>query len=373
MRHSGSVILFLLIGVFAYLGYNYTIYRTKNAVSDAAFVRSDSLLTLNFKVAGKVIKMAKLEGEEVKKGELLASIDPSDFNLTLLGLQKKLSSLNKKVEALQLKKQTLQKELTIQLKITQNDKLKKNKEIEAFGYEIEASRVKLKKLSKDLKRFKNLLSRNLIQLEKYEEVKSSYESLKKAILAKEVKLKAMRIGVKGLDRKEELLKSRLEGLIRLDKEREALEKEVESLKTKAKEVKRQIEYCFLFSPIDGKVAKKFISVERVVLAGYPIYAVVDPNNLHVEVFLSERKLKGVEVGNRVKIEVDAFPNKVFWGEVERILPASASTFALVPRDISSGEFTKLDQRFIVRVAFKETPKGLRVGMGASVAIERSKE
>jgi len=34
--------------------------------------------------------------------------------------------------------------------------------------------------------------------------------------------------------------------------------------------------------------------------------------------------------------------------VEKILPASAATFALAPRDISAGEFTKVSQRIPVR-------------------------
>ena len=73
-----------------------------------------------------------------------------------------------------------------------------------------------------------------------------------------------------------------------------------------------------------------------------MYSVVDPNNLHVEVLLSEKKLKGIKVGNNASIKIDALQNREFKGKVQSILPTSASTFSLIPRDIASGEFTKLD-------------------------------
>ena len=49
------------------------------------------------------------------------------------------------------------------------------------------------------------------------------------------------------------------------------------------------------------------------------------------------------------------------------MPVSASTFSLVPRDIASGEFTKLDQRFIVKIKIPYNPK-VRIGMSGEVKI-----
>jgi len=43
----------------------------------------------------------------------------------------------------------------------------------------------------------------------------------------------------------------------------------------------------------------------------------------------------------------------------------------VPRDIASGEFTKLDQRFTVRISLDEI-KNLMVGMSVNIAIQRTK-
>ena len=61
----------------------------------------------------------------------------------------------------------------------------------------------------------------------------------------------------------------------------------------------------------------------------------------------------------------------FEGVVEEISPASAATFALVPRDISAGEFTKVVQRIPVKIRIKKGNLSLlRVGMGGRVEIKR---
>jgi len=63
MKRFGSLLIISLIAFFAYLGYDYLTFRDKNAVSDAAFVKSDSLMIVSFKVDGKIEKMTKKEGQ----------------------------------------------------------------------------------------------------------------------------------------------------------------------------------------------------------------------------------------------------------------------------------------------------------------------
>ncbi len=59
--------------------------------------------------------------------------------------------------------------------------------------------------------------------------------------------------------------------------------------------------------------------------------------------------------------------------MEKILPTSAAKFALVPRDISAGEFTKVVQRIPVKVRItKGDVSKLVVGMGGEIEIKRMK-
>ena len=99
-KKIGTIIILSLILIFAFIGFQYTFYRTKYAVSDAAFIRSDELSFLSFKVGGKVIKLFKKENENVKKGEVLAKIDPVDFEIAKERALKELNSLEKQIKEL---------------------------------------------------------------------------------------------------------------------------------------------------------------------------------------------------------------------------------------------------------------------------------
>jgi len=127
----------------------------------------------------------------------------------------------------------------------------------------------------------------------------------------------------------------------------------------------------LRSPLDGRVAKRFVTSGDMALAGKVMYSLVDPRDIYVLVLLEEGKLKGVETGAPVNIHIDAYPKQTFKGVVDAILPASAATFALIPRDISAGEFTKVAQRIPIRVKIAQGDTDLlRIGLGGEVEIER---
>lgn len=158
----------------------------------------------------------------------------------------------------------------------------------------------------------------------------------------------------------------------------SLASQIEALKYKEKALLKQkeeailyYEYTKLKSPITGLIAKKFHSEGDVIAPGEPIYAVVDPESFYILVLLEETKLKGIKKGAYARIRLDAYPGKVWEGEVEEIFPASAATFALVPRDISAGEFTKLAQRIPVKIKITKGERGLlKVGLGGEVEIKR---
>ena len=369
MKKIGLVVIIVLVVAFAYGGYDYITYRERNAVSDAGFVKSDTLSVLNFKVGGKIVKLTKKEGESFKKGELLASVDDKDFLVAKDKAQKTLSSLINNIDSLKLKRSRIKTDIEISKRVAKTDIKSYNQKIKALELSIKASRDKLLQLDRDVKRFKNLIKQKLISKNKYEQVLTSRDSLKNAVLAQKKELSATVTNLNNVKEKLNLAVNKELVLKELSKEIESLKYKKEALKDTIKEIENKISYCKIYAPFDGVVAKKFVNEKRVVAKGYPVYAVVNPNDIYAEVLLSEKKLHGVKKGSKVVMEADAIKDKKFKGVVESVLPTSASTFSLVPRDIASGEFTKLDQRFVVRIRLEEK-KGLKVGMSLNIAIRR---
>ena len=371
MKKIGTIIIVLLILFFGYEAFKYLSYRSVNAVSDAAFVKSDSISFLSFKVGGKIIEMDKNEGESVKKGEVIARLSDTDFQNAKKQITNAIKATIKNKEALKEKLKRVGSELNLNEKIAKNNIASYKQKIKALELSIKANKTKLKKLNLDTKRYKRMLKQKLISKNVYETISTARNSLNDMILSAKSQLKATKLNLNNVKNALILSKIKKTQTKEIQKSIESLGLKIKSMQNRLQEANNKIGYCTLYSPINGKIAKKFTNNSSVVRAGYPIYSVVDPKNLHVEVLLSEKKLKGVKVGDSVDIKIDALPNRDFKGKVQSILPTSASTFSLIPRDIASGEFTKLDQRFTIRISL-ENKKGLLIGMSANIAIKREK-
>jgi len=368
-KRIGTYIIVALVLLFAYMGFSYLHYRSVNAVSDAAFIKSDRLALLSFKVSGNVVSMTKKQNDPVKKGDLLATIDAIDFITAEEELRHRRDALMRNIAAAEMKKSRLEKSLKLKSDISRNDMEALMQRIEAQKLKIASARTRLKKLENDRKRFADLLARRLIGREKYETVRTEHDALQKEIEAMEKNIEADRQMLQKADNAVKLAKVQERQIAELEKSIAAMEDESDAMRSAIEDIRHKITYTQIYAPFDGIVAKRFFDPPKVVDKGTPVYALADPKALYCEVLLSEKKIHGVEPGNAVEIEVDAVKNRTYRGTVESIAPTSASTFSLVPRDIASGEFTKLDQRFVVRIKLDEI-EGLRAGMGATVAIRR---
>jgi len=368
-KRIGTLVIVTLVILFVWMGYDYLHYRAANAVSDAAFIKSDRLAILSFKVKGKVVELTKEANAPVKKGELLARIDPKDFEVTRAKIAHTIKALDDLLTALRLKRERLAQTLAVQKEISAVNVEAITQRIASLAYRIDAAKRRLKKLDRDTARYKKMLKDRLIASGDFETILTERDALADNIAALRKELGALRSEKAKVKEALKIAELNEKQIKELDKKIAAKTQEREARAKDLAAIDDKIAYTRLYAPFDGVIAKKFTDAPRVVESGTPVYALTDPKALYCEVLLSEKKLHGVEPGNAVKITVDAVKDRTYRGTVESIAPTSASTFSLVPRDIASGEFTKLDQRFAVRIRLDEI-EGLRAGMGATVAIER---
>jgi membrane fusion protein (multidrug efflux system) len=85
----------------------------------------------------------------------------------------------------------------------------------------------------------------------------------------------------------------------------------------------------------------------------------------------ETQLKGVKPGQKVKIEVDMNPGRVFHGRVDSIMAGTGSAFSLFPPENATGSYVKVVQRIPVKIVLEqgEDPGHmLRIGMSVVPTI-----
>ncbi len=362
---AGVVVLVVLLVWYIH-------FRLRYAVSDAVFIRTDSLATLGFdRVSGRILKMEKKEGDPVQKDEIIARIDDVPYRLEAKRLESEILATHKKQEEQKLLLARLQKETALNIKIAaaRVDQLKKQKK--AMNAKAASIQALIDQLARDRKRFETLYKAKVVAKQKAEDISTQLSvqgAEKKAVIenatAIEASINSARLDVLLAEAKQTQIEEVRQSI-------QALSESIKGLSAALDNEKRNIAACSLRSSIDGRVAKQYVSPGDIVSPTSAIYAVLDPKSLYVVALLEENKLKGVTPGDTVNITVDAYPNQKYKGVVRQVLPASAATFALAPRDISAGEFTKVAQRIPIRIDITQGDISvLQVGLSGEVEIRR---
>ncbi len=124
------------------------------------------------------------------------------------------------------------------------------------------------------------------------------------------------------------------------------------------------------SPINGKVIQTSAVSGQVVVPGLALVELADLNSLTVTAYVAEGAINNIQAGQNVDIQIDAYSNTNFTGKVQQIIPATASTFSLLPtQDNASGNFTKVGQRIPVVITLDgNAGKALAPGMSVTTTI-----
>ena len=131
----------------------------------------------------------------------------------------------------------------------------------------------------------------------------------------------------------------------------------------------------LVAPFDGTISKKTGEIGQQVAVGQQIMALVPDNDVWVVANFKETQLKKVRPGQEAEVEVDALNGQKFRGHVESISAGTGSTFALLPTDNATGNFTKVVQRVAVKIVLEKDQKGiegLRAGLSVLATISTGK-
>jgi membrane fusion protein, multidrug efflux system len=139
------------------------------------------------------------------------------------------------------------------------------------------------------------------------------------------------------------------------------------------QAERDLDHTEMRAPINGiATLVDQIQLGRFVVAGSPVFTVIDVAQPWVDSNLKESDMTHVAVGQPVEIEVDAFPDHIFKGTVGSLSPGTGAQFAILPPQNATGNFVKVVQRIPVRIYFDPNDqfiKKLKAGMSAYATID----
>ena len=273
MSKKNKYIIALVIASFAvFLFYNKvyvvkTTYKTLSpTVGDLTVkvfgignVGAKDIYSINAQTGGKIVSILSDEGQWVKKGDLLATIDPVDMPELLQEMQLNVKKASSELNALQ-------------------------KESKSLSAQKELANI-------TFKRYENLLKQSFVSQSEYDKVKADLDATSAQYEATKAHIESSQIEV------------------------ERMQKNVDSLRTK-------LSRFDIYSPVDGYVISKEAQVAQTLSTSATIFKIVDSKTIWVKAFIDERISSDIKVGQKANITLRSKNDAIFEGEVKRIVAQS---------------------------------------------------
>ena len=263
--------------------------------TDDAYVETTTVQVAP-RVSGQIIEVHIDDNQRVKKGDLVAVIDPADYEIKLEQAQAK-----------------YEKALFEQ----KNAVIARN----AANSEISAAKA-------DLDRYKNLYKSGAASKQLLDNAQTRYDNA----LARQMSAEQAVMSAKGHSK--------------------VADAEIKELKAQRDQAKLNLSYTKIYAPQDGTVSSRKVEEGMYVNVGSPLFTIV-PDEVWVVANFKENQLRHMKPGQSVEIKVDTYPNKKFKGKIDSIQRSSGAKSSMFPPENAVGSFVKIVQRIPVKIVFDE--------------------
>ncbi|WP_293428471.1 HlyD family secretion protein [Phreatobacter sp.] len=328
-----AAVVLLALAVAGRWGWDWWVDGRFLVVTDDAYVRAE-VTTVATKISGYVAAMDVRNGDRVRAGDVIARLDDGDFRLAV-------EAARNRVET----QRAAQLRLGRQVEAAQAGAAQAATQI--AGARAEASRAQ-----SDFQRFSALAASDFASRSRLDQARAERERAIAAVAWAEAALVAAQANV------EVAVAQREEG-----------RKLVAELETTLARAERDLGFTLVKAPFDGVIGNKAVQAGDFVQPGARLAALVPLDRIWVEANFKETQLARLQVGQRVRLAVDALPDRPIEGRVESFSPASGAVFSLLPPENATGNFTKIVQRVPVRIAV--APEAVATGLlrpGLSVVV-----
>jgi multidrug resistance efflux pump len=128
---------------------------------------------------------------------------------------------------------------------------------------------------------------------------------------------------------------------------------------------------YLRSPIDGEIVQANATVNQLVGPTTVAAVVADTTDIYVQANIEETEIAKIQIGQTVKLKLDAYPGKTFQGFVREIDRTTQTAISGNTMSYStSGTYTKVTQLIPVKIQLTDTVDLQNlIGTNATVTIE----
>jgi membrane fusion protein (multidrug efflux system) len=318
-RRRKPLLIVAIVAVLAAGGFGAHTYLTRGEqTTDDAFVEAD-VVALSSRVGGPIAELLVREDAQVQAGDPILRIDTSDHEVRLREAKAGLETARAQAAAA-------------------------DAQIGAARATVTRSQAERTKAEMDLRRADELRAGGAIASQTYDATRVTSETAKAGEGANRAQYAAALANA-------ELAHAR-----------------VKSAQAAVDLAQLQVSWTTVRAPAAGRVSRLSARVGQMVQPGQALAQLV-PDHTYVIANFKETQTGAIRPGQRVDIEIDAYPGKTLHGVVESVSGGTGARFALLPPDNASGNFVKVVERVPVRIAWDGTPDvPLRAGLSANVTV-----
>jgi membrane fusion protein (multidrug efflux system) len=331
LRRYRRVLLLVVLPLIAVLtGVVFYLNGGRYVTTDDAYVGAQKVL-ITPDISGKIEKVVVKEGQRVNQGDVLFEIDPVPFRLAVA-----------------------QARATLDQSKTTYDNLAAN--IKIFDQMMALAQQGVELKQRDVERKTTLAKSNYgSQLD--------LDNASTALVTASAQLEYLK-------QQQSQAKTQLLGNPNLPLEEFPPYAQAKAALAQAE---RNLDHTTMRAPMSGIATQvEQIQLGRFVVAGTPVFSVIDTAQPWVDANLKESDFTYIATGQTVDIDVDAFPDHVFKGTIGSLSPGTGAQFAILPPQNATGNFVKVVQRVPVRIYFDSNDRyvqKLKAGMSAYTTID----
>jgi membrane fusion protein (multidrug efflux system) len=308
---------------------------TGHESTDDAYVRADQI-EISSHIAGYVESVPVRDNQTVKRGQLVATIQDDDYRAKVANAEAALESARSAVEVLS------------------GQAIVQSRKISAASAEVRAAIAGLIQTRLQRTRERGLVDDGTTSRRELESAEADEDRLSAARDQKDAELDAAK------------------HTLQVIRSQELEAQQVVKMREAELELARiDLGYTRIASPADGQLAERASLPGEYVIPGSKIGLVVPLPNVWLVANFRESQMAHMNLGQSAMITVDSVPGTTFRGTVDSFGPASGALQALLPPDNATGNFTKVAQRFAVKVILapgQAEVERLRPGMSAIVTV-----
>jgi membrane fusion protein, multidrug efflux system len=376
-----ALLTVLLVGAaLATAGFSYWRYAQTYESTDDAQV-DGHLNSISARIAGTITAVYFDENQAVKAGDLLAEVDPRDYQVTLSQAQAELAQKQAEIEVTNPNVPIVVESNQTSIEMARADVATADAAVAWAERDYLAAQGRLREAEAndlrtraDLARYKALVDKDEIPRQIYDQAVAGSSATAAAV---DTARAAAEASQKLVDQRRAQLAQVQSRLAEADANAPhqlaisranvaAKQADAQVARTRLEQARLNVTYTKIYAPVSGVISKRSVEVGNHVQPGQQLFLVAQLDNLWVTADFKETQLSHIRPGQRVSISVDAY-GIVLNGYVESMPGATGPIMSLLPPENASGNYVKVVQRLPVRIRLDKNQEGLdRLRPGMSV-------